>query len=475
MRTSASVIACAFALSSLALADEAKPQAPQQPTVAQLQAAQGDPVDPVEHDKKMQWWRDAHFGMFIHYGLYSGLECTWQGQDGRGEWTQRNIDIDTDTYAKAALPLFRPAPGCAEEWVKLAQEAGCKYMVLTSKHHEGFCLFDAKNSDYTAGKLLGRDIVKEFTDACHAAGMRVGYYHSVIDWHHPAYDNTIRPAHAYPSNQAKMLKEKGIPRDQKAYIKYLHEQAEQLVTAYGKVDILWWDFSTDTMSGDRAWEATKLMAMCREKQPGIIMNNRLWDYQGCPTLTSKADFTTPEQFVPARDKIPAYDWESCMTVGNHWGYSVFEQYKSPVVVINALESCVARGGNLLLNIGPKPDGSVPEQVRHVFQRIGAWMKVNSEAIYESRAVLDPALPESLRIVKIPNGNKYIFLPVHKELVDYTLEIPRSLGQKPAILGQPDLAVDCKEENGKMVITIPATAWIQAVEGLPVLRLLPRKD
>ena len=445
-------------------------EAPKQPTVGEIQAKMGDPVDPAEQDKKMQWWRDAHLGMFIHYGLYSGLECTWQGRDGRGEWTQRNIDLDTDTYAKAALPLFRPAPGCADEWVKLAQEAGCRYIVLTSKHHEGFCLFDAKNSDYTVGKLLGRDLVKELADACHAAGMRVGYYHSVIDWHHPSYDNTIRPEHAYPSNQEKMLKDKGIPRDQKAYIKYLHEQAEQLVTAYGKVDILWWDFSTGAMSGDRAWEATKLMAMCREKQPGIIMNNRLWDYQGCPTLTSKADFTTPEQFVPARDKIPAYDWESCMTVGKHWGYSVFEQYKSPVVVINALESCVARGGNLLLNIGPKPDGSVPEQVRYVFQRIGAWMKVNGEAVYGSRAVLDPALPEDLRIVRGPDGARYVFLPVHKELADYTLQLPAAMVGTPSILGQPDCKVVAEKQGDKVDIVIPSAAWQNAVEGLPVLKL-----
>ena len=171
-----------------------------------------------------------------------------------------------------------------------------------------------------------------------------------------------------------------------------------------------------------------------------------------------------------------HPWEECRGIGRSFGYNRFENaddYLSNEGCIEVLCEKVSRGGNLLLNIGPKPDGSVPEQVRHVFQRIGAWMKVNSEAIYESRAVLDPALPESLRIVKIPNGNKYIFLPVHKELVDYTLEIPQSLGQKPAILGQPDLAVDCREENGKMVITIPATAWIQAVEGLPVLRLLPR--
>ena len=449
-------------------------QEPAAPSVAPSDEP-GNPVDPQEQDKKMQWWRDAHFGMFIHYGLYSGLECAWEGQDGRGEWTQHNMGIDTETYAKAALPLFKPAPGCAAEWVKLAQEAGCKYMVLTSKHHEGFCLFDAPNTDYSTGKLLGRDLVREFMDACHAAGMRTGLYHSVIDWHHPDYDYTIRPQHPCPANQRKMLEERGIPRNQESYIKYLHEQAETLVTKYGKLDILWWDFSTLPMAGERAWKASKLMAMCREKQPGIIMNNRLWDMHTCPTLTDKADFTTPEQFVPARNKIPAYDWESCMTVGHHWGYSRYEtDYKSPATCINALESCVARGGNMLLNVGPKPEGSIPQEVQHVFRQMGAWMRVNGEAVYGSRAVLKDGMPENLRMVTGADGSSYVFLQHLKEGEEpAAVQIPVSCMPQQFslhILGQPECKPALGITGGNAVITIPAAAWKNAVEGLPVLKI-----
>ena len=205
-----------------------------------------------ERDARMKWWRDAKFGMFIHYGLYSGLAGEFKGVPGGGEWIQCNLGLDTDTYAAETLPLFRPAPGCTDAWAALAREAGCRYMVLTSKHHEGFALFDAVNSDYCSGKLLERDIVKEFTDSARAAGMRVGLYHSVIDWHQKDYDNTICPDLCYPVGQAAMLKEKQIPRNHAAYQEYLHTQVRQLVRNYGPIDIMWWDYSQGNLSGE-AW------------------------------------------------------------------------------------------------------------------------------------------------------------------------------------------------------------------------------
>ena len=261
----------------------------------------------AERDARMAWWREAKFGMFIHYGLYSGLGGFFKGKFGGGEWIQRNLRLDTETYAAEAEPLFRPAEGCTEEWAKLAEEAGCRYMVLTSKHHEGFALFDAPNSDYSSMKLVGRDLVREFAESARRHGMRVGLYHSVIDWHQKDYDNTICPDLCYPEDQAQMLKARGIPRNHAAYQQYLHEQVRTLLTKYGKIDILWWDYSQGAAAGERGWKAPALMTMCRELQPGVIMNNRLYSFSGFDKSRDGVqldlrcgDYTTPEKRIPEK-------------------------------------------------------------------------------------------------------------------------------------------------------------------------------
>ena len=257
---------------------EMQPQGDKAPAVVQETVA--------ERDARMQWWRDAKFGMFIHYGLYSGLAGEFKGVPGGGEWIQCNLGLDTDTYAAEALPLFCPAPGCTEAWAALAKEAGCRYMVLTSKHHEGFALFDAANSDYCTGKLLERDIVKEFSDSARRAGMKVGLYHSVIDWHQQDYDNTICRDLCYPTGQERMLREKQIPRNHAAYQEYLHNQVRQLVRNYGPIDIMWWDYSQGNLSGE-AWKAQELMETCRAANPGVIFNNRLYAFSGFDAAEDK--------------------------------------------------------------------------------------------------------------------------------------------------------------------------------------------
>ena len=444
-----------------------------------------------QRDARMQWWRDAKFGMFIHYGLYSGLAGEFKGIPGGGEWIQCNLGLDTDTYAAEALPLFQPAADCTTQWAELAKEAGCRYMVLTSKHHEGFALFDTPTTDYCSGKLLERDIVKEFTDSARAAGMRVGLYHSVIDWHHPDYDNTICPDLCYPVGQAQMLKDKQIPRNHASYQEYLLNQVRQLVRNYGKIDILWWDYSQGAAEG-KAWKADELIATCRDENPGVIFNNRLYSFSGFdPSQDSKAldfskgDFSTPEKRIP-REGYPGRDWEACMTIGRHWGYNRNDSvnYKIPQTIICQLQECAAKGGNLLLNIGPKADGSIPEGVAEVFRRVGAWMRVNGEAIYNSRPVqgeLD--LPEEVA-ASIVWDDLYIFLPQRapgEEEMDYVLSIPSNQLNSvyPEILGQEDCEVsvervkvesDGDEPDYYLDFTIPAEAWFNAVEGLPVLKL-----
>lgn len=441
-----------------------------------------------ERDARMAWWRKAKFGMFIHYGLYSALGGEFKGRKGGAEWLQTNLGLDTDTYAAETLPIFKPGKDCTKQWAELAKQAGCRYMVLTTKHHDGFALFDTKTTDYCAGKVVNRDIVSEFVKAARENGMRVGFYHSVIDWHHPSYDNTISPGLCYPKGQAAMLKEKGIPRDHETYLKYLHEQARELFTNYGKIDIIWWDYSQGALSGERGWHAPKLITMAKELQPGIIMNNRLYAYSGYhPENDSMefdlrcGDFMTPEKRLPKLGCGGA-DWEACMTLGNHWGYNKNDApaYKSPTRIIRQLEQCAAYGGNLLLNISPREDGSVPPPAVETFQRIGRWMEINGEAIYASSPVPKITLPEGWMASSV-GETIYLFPPAMQPKKPVTLRIPAHEIDtvRPGVLGQPECSVSVSrvEEPGEdepkafMQFTIPASAWTDAAEGLPVIKLI----
>ncbi len=476
---------------ALAAAQEDVSVPPQPPFPAPLaEGIYAEPPVQDAHEQRMQWWREAKFGMFIHYGLYSGLGGEFLGRFCGAEWSQRNLKLDSETYARVAQPLFTPAPGCTEEWAELAAQAGCSYMVLTTKHHDGFALWKTAQSDFSADKLLERDLVREFVESARSRELYVGFYHSVIDWHHPSYDNTICPDLCYPEGQAAWLKQRGIPRDHAAYKRYLHAQVRELLTHYGKVDIMWWDYSQGAAEGERAWGAPSLMQMCRELQPGIIMNNRLYAFSGLDPASdkleldpAKGDFTTPEKRVPeALQGQP--DWETCLTVGRNWGYNRYDtELKSPATIIRHLQECVALGGNLLLNINPMADGRVPEAVADCFRRIGAWMDVNGEAIYGGEPLPELTLPEGVLCAQVAE-ELYVFLPgeAPAEGGNYVLRLRATQvdAVRPSILGQPDCKlrmerVEVKEEGrdeptGYLCITIPASAWKNAVEGMPVLLL-----
>jgi alpha-L-fucosidase len=371
---------------------------------SQLPHPDGKPAEPPPpaetkeaRDARMGWWRDARFGMFVVVGPYSGLAGTWEGKpvatNGCMEWIQEMVNADTETYAKAALPLFKPKPGAARAWAKLAKTAGCRYIVFTTKFGDGFAMFDSKVSDFDAGSVLQRDIVKEYVDACRAEGLRVGFYHSVIDWHHDQYEYRRSKLLPHP------LKGKPYPngpRDHSKYIDYLHAQVNELMSNYGQVDVLWFDYSAPEFQGQEAWRAFDLMRMIREKQPNIIINNRLfrseeagWNMQtgagGNKLDTTYGDFITPEQYIPATG-MPGVDWETCMTMNTTWGYSDHDHaWKSSEALIRKLIDIASKGGNFLLNIGPKGDGSIPQASIDSMEAIGRWMKVNSEAIYGTSA------------------------------------------------------------------------------------------
>jgi alpha-L-fucosidase len=389
---------------------------------------------------RMKWWREARFGMFVHWGLYSGLAGTWEGKpvatSGGMEWIQQRVGADTATYAARAIPLFRPKPEFAGEWARLAREAGCRYVVFTTKHHDGFALHDSKVSDFDAGSVLHRDLVKEIVAAVRAEGLRVGFYHSVIDWHHDQYEYNRSKQLPHP------LRGQAYPngrRDHKKYQAYLHGQVNELVSNYGPVDVLWWDYSALDFQGEEAWRAFELLAAVRARQPRIIMNNRLFripeaGFTGMgtnaisPQLNPKyGDFITPEQHIPATG-MPGVDWETCMTMNTTWGYSEHDhKWKSAETMIRNLIDIASKGGNYLLNIGPTGNGSVPRESVAAMQAIGGWMKNNGDAIYATSASPFAKLVWGRCTQKpLPGGKTRLYLHVFDWPKDGKLLVPLAL-------------------------------------------------
>jgi len=300
------------------------------------------PAGEMDRDRRMKWWHDARFGMFVHWGVYSTI--------GRHEWVMEDEGIPIAEYEQYAKS-FRPKPNAARAWAKLAKQAGQKYMVMTTKHHEGFCLFDSKLTDYCAPKQgPGRDLVAEYVEAARAEGLRLGFYYSLMDWHHP--DGAL----CATDEQAR-----------RRFVDYIHGQIHELLTNYGKIDVLWYDVAWPLDAA--GWESEKMNEMAFELQPDIIVNNR---------NNLDGDFATPEQRIFAQRRA----WESCMTMNESWGYHKADNdWKSPRRVIRDLIACARDGGNYLLNIGPKADGSIPEESVRILTPAGKWLDRNGPSIY----------------------------------------------------------------------------------------------
>ena len=304
-------------------------------------AAAGD----ADREARLKWWHEARFGMFIHWGLYSQL--------GRHEWAMEVEGIPVEEYQKLAAS-FHPKPNAASDWARLAKQAGQKYMVMTTKHHEGFCNFDTKLTDYCAPKQgPGRDLVKEYVEAARAEGMRVGFYYSLMDWHHP--------------DGARCATDEAARR---RFVDYIHGQIRELLTNYGKIDVLWYDVNWPlNVAG---WESEKMNDMVFQLQPQILVNNR----NGLP-----GDFTTPEQTIRASNDQA---WESCMTMNGSWGYhKADDDWKTPKTIVRNLVTCARDTGNYLLNIGPTGDGSIPPESVAILTSVGRWMARNGDRIHKS--------------------------------------------------------------------------------------------
>jgi len=296
--------------------------------------------------RRMKWWHEARFGMFVHWGLYSQL--------GRHEWVMNRERIPLKQYEKLAR-TWKPKERPAREWASLAKKAGMKYMVMTTKHHEGFCLWDTKQTNYNAKKCgPKRDLVREYVEACREFDLKIGFYYSLMDWHHP--------------DGARCAKNEAARR---RFIDFTHGCVRELCTNYGKIDVMWYDVSWPLTSPE-LWESRKMNAMVRELQPHIIINNR---------SQLPEDFGTPEEHVTAAEKGRA--WEACMTFNGSWGWQPCppEDWHSVRKVIEMLRTATAGGGNLLLNIGPKADGSVPEEAVERLVPVGKWLDKYGEPVY----------------------------------------------------------------------------------------------
>lgn len=374
-----------------------------------------------------EWFVQSRFGMFIHWGLYS--------MPARHEWIKTREKISEEKYDQY-FKYFDPDLYDPREWARQARAAGMKYAVFTTKHHEGFCMWDSQYTDYKCTNTpAGRDLVREYADAFRAEGLRVGFYYSLIDWHHPEFP--IDPIH--PRSEDPDAYEQSKNRDIRKYAEYMRNQVTELLTNYGKIDILWFDFSypDNNGTGDRAWmrgkgkadwESEKLIALARKLQPGIIIDNR---------TEIEQDLYTPEQFQPLewvrhKETGELVTWEACQTFSGSWGYYRDEQtWKSPEMLIRMLVNTVSIGGNLLMNVGPTSRGYLDARAENALKVYADWMKYNSRSIYGcTMAEPEFTAPADCRFTQSADG---------KRLYVHLFAYPFAHLQLPGLGGKVDYA------------------------------------
>ncbi|MDP9076047.1 MAG: alpha-L-fucosidase [Bacteroidota bacterium] len=366
----------------------------------------------AQKKQRMQWWADSHFGMFIHFGLYSGA--------ARHEWVKHNEHLTNEQYQKY-FDQFNPDYFDPTKWAKAAKAAGMKYMVMTTKHHEGFCLFDSKYTDYKSTNTgAKRDLVREYVNAVRAQGLKVGFYYSLLDWHHPDYTmDDAHPLVQVDTSQANYDRlNKG--RDMAKYRQYMRNQITELLTNYGKIDVLWLDWSWDKKGqrrgrgkGAKDWGSAELLKLARKLQPGIIINNRL----DLNEYKDGQDFETPEQVSTAElAKYRGRTWETCQTFSGSWGYYRDENtWKTNRQLLDLLITSVSNGGNLILNVGPTARGEFDYRATRALDSLSTWMHANDRAIYNCTYAPDT--------FKIPENDKLTYNAKTKRLYVHLYDYP----------------------------------------------------
>lgn len=394
----------------------------------------------------MEWWREARFGMFVHWGLYAVPAGEWNGKEipGISEWIMLRAKIPVAEYEKLA-EQFNPKKFDAEEWVRLAKLAGMKYIVITSKHHDGFAMFHSAASHYNIvdATPFGRDPLKELAEACKKHGIRLGFYYSQAqDWHEPGgtYAGIDRGEPHWDSN---------LKRD--SLMNYINSKAlpqvKEILENYGGLDILWWDTPVGMTE-----EAAQVLQNEVNKYPGILTNNRL--YRPWP-----GDFSTPEQHIPPTGLD--YDWEVCMTMNTSWGYKWYDNnWKSTETLIRMLVDIASKGGNFLLNVGPTAEGLIPDSSVVRFKEMGIWMQKNGESIYGTSASPFFKLPWGRCTQKIENRKTTFYFHVFNWPKDGILRVPglKTRVKDVFLLANPKQKFAWKFEDGDLVINAPSVIF-----------------
>jgi alpha-L-fucosidase len=428
---------------------------------ARVQAADAAAENPylnetaAQHDARMKWFREARFGMFIHWGLYAQAAGEWDGQpsSGAGEWLMNDRQIPVSKYAKL-VPQFNPVKFDARAWVRVAKNAGMKYIVITSKHHEGFAMFRSTLSDWGIKSTpFQRDPLKELSAACQEEGIKLCFYYSIMDWHHPDY-----LPHKSWNDQA------NPNPDFERYVAYMKGQLKELLTGYGPIGILWFDGNWEnTWNYDRGAD---LYRYIRGIQPGLIVNNRVGqDRNGVAGTTDGqqrvGDYGTPEQTIPANGFGPGVDWETCMTMNDTWGFKKQDQnWKSTQTLIGNLIDIASKGGNYLLNVGPTCEGLIPDASIERLNQIGQWMKLNGEAIHATTASpFERPLAWGRCTKKVEQGKTTFYLHVFDWPNDGKLFIPGLLTkpQSAALLVDPDRNLKTTSSDDGSTVLLPPAA------------------
>ncbi len=425
------------------------------PAIALLGSPFAHAESPAERSARMHWFNDARFGLFIHWGVYSTAGGVWKGKPvdaGGAEWIQDQGKIPAAEYRTELQDKFNPVKYDPESWVLAAKNAGMKYIVITSKHHDGFCLWDSKLTDWdVASTPHKKDLLKPLADACRKHGIKFCVYHSILDWSHPDYGTKApwRGNHANPNP------------DMDRYTAYMKGQLKELVDHY-QPGILWFDGEWEG-----AWtheRGVDLYAYLRELDPKLIINNRVdKGRKGMQGNTIdpkfKGDYGTPEQEIPATGFGEDVSWESCMTMNETWGFKSYDHSWKPLsALITNLIDIASKGGNYLLNAGPTGEGEIPQATLERLAEMGDWMKINGESIHGTTASLFPKVSWNGRSTtkRLPDGTVKIYLHVFQQPDGGKLQVGglKERPQSVAILGSQSTPAVSGGEGG-WIIELPA--------------------
>ncbi len=406
-----------------------------------------------EPSSRMAWWQDARFGMFIHWGIYSVPAGEWNGKTGYGEWIRNSAEIPLDDYDQFRT-RFNPVKFDADAWVKMARDAGMKYIVITSKHHDGFCMFDTKQTDFNIMNTpFRRDPMKNLAAACKKYGLKFCLYYSIMDWHHPDY----LPRREWEKDRTK----EGADFDR--YLVYMKEELKELLTNYGDISVLWFDGEWESTWNEK--HGKEIYNYVKSLQPNILINNRVGagrlDMEG---LTKEGafggDFGTPEQQIPATG-LPGVDWETCMTMNDHWGYNRADKnFKPAKEIIRMLTDIASKGGNYLLNVGPTSEGLIPGESIERLAAVGRWMKVNGESVYGTQASPFSQLAWGRCTRKISGDRTILYLHVFDWPANGVLKLSGLLNtpDKAYLLADPlHVLLKVDRDNDALVISLPKVA------------------